>query len=165
MADIGNPYAAPVVAGANPDAGVAHGDAITEQIADVLRRTRPWVLFIAILGFLGAAFMVLLGVILVIFGASDAAGTSDAQLPFPTWVLGLLYLALVPVYAWPSLKLMKYSGRILEFLELGGAARLAAALDAQRSFWKLMGVFVIATIAMSGFAVLGAMAYGVAQAL
>lgn len=165
MADPQNPYAAPVVAGMNPNVGVQHGHAITQEIADSLRRTRPWVLFMAILGVVGAAFMALLGVILLVMGATDAATRAAAQLPFPTWGLGLVYLVLVPPYLWPSLKLLRYSSRIQEFVEHGGASRLAAALEAQRSFWKLVGIFVIATIALYALGVLAAVAYGVASAI
>lgn len=64
-----------------------------------------------------------------------------------------------------SIYLMRYANRIRDFIAQGQQHQLEAALDAQRAFWKFMGIFALVSLVLSGFAILVALVFGVAGGL
>jgi len=105
--------------------------AITPAVMESLSGTRPWVIFLAILGFILAGLMVLGGL-----GIMVAGGLSD-QLP---GALGLVYIFLALFYLFPSLFLIRYGSAIGTLTSGGGVPALEQALAHQRSFWRLVGI-------------------------
>lgn len=162
--DMDNPYTAPATSGGSMGPGYAPGHAaatgITEYMLASLRETRPWVLFLAILGFITCGVMVLAGIAMFLI-PSLPTGTS----PFPMSVLGFVYWALVPFYLVPSLKLLKYAGAIRNLLAGGGIPALEDALLQQKTFWKLVGIFVLVGIALYLLVIIGVVAFGMMGAL
>jgi len=116
---------------------------VTPRSIDLLRQTRPWVLFMAILTFIAAGFMVIAGVVLFFIGAAASQGR---QGPGP--VLGVLYLVLAAMYVFPAVYLTRYAARISDLVRMRRAIDLEAALEAQKMFWKSVGIMVIVGIGL-----------------
>ena len=104
-----------------------------------LRRTRPWVRFLSIFGFVTAGLMCVIGLI----GGAIGLVTQTIE----TAVL-VVYLPLALLYVFPSLSLFKYANRIRDFGTNGDALQLELALDAQRAFWKFVGVLTLVSLVL-----------------
>lgn len=133
--------------------------AVSDDMLDALNATRPWVKFLAILGFVVIAFMVLAGLVMFV-GFSVAPATS--KLPsFVGPALGILYLVLaVFCYLIPCLYLMRYANAITR-IQVTGQAALEDALKQQKSFWKYVGIFTIVMLATYVLLVIGMIAFAV----
>jgi hypothetical protein len=125
-----------------------------EGLILILRRTQPWVSFLALVGFLSVVLIVIVGVAGGIVGVTTERGEATLLLIYP--VASLLYL-------FPSIYLYKYARRIGVFIAQGHTVQLEAALDAQRAFWKFVGVAVLvaaslAVLVLVAAAIVGGMA-------
>jgi len=149
-----NAYGAPAVQGGVSDLAV-----------ESLRQTRPWVRVIAILMVVGAGFMLLAGVAMVMAGAFLPEGPGASKSPFPMALLGFVYLPLSALYLYPAFKLFKYSGSISRLLESRASADLEVALGHQKSFWKFSGIAALVMLAVYAVGFVGAIAYGVISSL
>ena len=107
---------------------------VSDNMLESLRATRPWVKFLAILGFIVCALMALVS-LAFLGGASKMPGPMAGVGP----MLGVLYLLLVLLYFMPCLYLYKYAGAISRIPE-GGQAAMEDALARQKSFWKFIGI-------------------------
>ena len=125
-------------------------------VADILRRTQPWTRLMGIMGFIMVGFMMVVGII----GGLAGIATGD-----PTaLVLLFIYPVLALLYIFPALYLVRYSGRIREFVSSGQGQQLEAALDAQRAFWKFVGILSLVSIVFGALAFLIALVAGFAIA-
>lgn len=121
---------------------------ITEPMFLSLRQTKPWVKFMAILGFISIGFVFIAGTInMFVFSKVSSDIT-----PIPMVFMGVLNILMGLLYFFPSLFLFRFSSSIGRLLEGGGAVEMEAALANQKSFWKLVGIL---TIIMFVFAILG----------
>lgn len=156
-----NPYSAPIVTGNEvPQYSSAQAGQITQEMIEALRQTRPWVLFLAILGFVGCGVFFLVGIAVMSMSALPGIPQQD----FPTGALGLIYWILIPFYLVPSLKLMNYARSIQKLMSGGGAPALQEALVQQKSFWKLVGIFTLVMMVLYALAIFGAIVVGMASA-
>ncbi len=128
---IANPYAAPAAPSKRRKSGP-----MPEWISDPLRATRPWVLFLAILGFICSLPMLLYTGLLVMIGLN--AGNVVAGL-----IGGLIGLAAFFCYFVPSYLLMKYGSAIGRCVEGNDLNQLQLVLKAQASFWRTCGIIVV----------------------
>lgn len=113
-------------------------------IAGALSGTRPWVRLVSLLGFLGAAFMFFVGLMMAVGGSflpADAALGSGGLA-----VLGVIYACMGLLYFIPSLHLWRYGSRIEAYLRDPQEAQLEQALEAQRRFWKFVGILAAISI-------------------
>lgn len=116
--------------------------AITEGMVEALRGTKGWVLLIAILMYIGAAFMVLGGFGMMVGGA--VAGAATPGMPQGVFTaMGAVYLLMALLYLFPATYLVKYSSAIGRLISDGRASDMEAALQQQRKFWKFMGVLAL----------------------
>ena len=114
---------------------------------DALRRTRPWTMFISILGFIGAGIMGL-GAIAMAVGGVVGAGFGGAEGAAMVLGMSALYAVLAVVYVVISVSLFKYARAIGALVQTGRGPELEDALEAQRGFWKLMGIVIIVMMAL-----------------
>ena len=134
---------------------------VTPKTKFALRDTRPWVLFLSILGFINAAGLLLggLGALLSFMLVSPVMG-----LLVGLTIMGSGLLSAIGPYF-----LFMYSVRIKEFVHTEQVGALEEALVAQKSFWKFTGGTVLAVMALyflmfiimfaaGGLAMLGGMA-------
>jgi hypothetical protein len=144
------PYAPPGTAPVPPQVASAGAtpSGLSELALEMLRQTRPWVVFLGILSFVAAGFMVLGGLGMAIFGAIAAATSPSLASAAPQAAMGLIYLPLGFVYIYPGLKLVKYGGAIGRLMQSRSAADLEDALTQQKSLWKFSGIFAIVALVL-----------------
>ena len=152
-----NPYGAP---SAEPSLQDGH---VSDLAIDLLRRTKGWVMFLAVLGYIGTAFMLLTALGLIV-GGSFASSTDMAALPFSLTAMGVAYLIIAAVYVYPCVKLNQYSNSIKRLLNSRVSVDLETALDKQRAFWKFAGIFAIIMLIMYVGLIVFMMIGGVAAA-
>lgn len=134
---------------------------ISELALEMLRQTRPWVIFLGVLCFIGSALMLLVGVGVAIMGLVAASATSSPATAF----LGFIYIPLGLVYIYPGLKLVKYGSAIGRLVETRASFDLEDALTQQKSMWKFSGIsaivmivlYILMFVIMIGVGVSGAM--------
>ncbi len=159
-----NPYTSPGSDIVQPGSSLSGDGHLTGAILEHLRRTRPWVMFLAILGFIGTGLMMLAGV--AMFLIFSVLGFMEDEDFSPGMGIGLgagiggIYLAMGVVALLPSLKLWKYSSRIANLMRTSALSDLEDAMDQQRAFWKICGIVVIVSFALNivfsiGFALVG----------
>lgn len=158
-----NPYAPPQAPELYPSAvapSAADDAAVPDGVLEPLRATRPWVLFLAIVGFIGAGLMVLLGLAMLAMGG--ARGGPGAGMPAG---IGLVYVVLAALYIWPSLHLLRYGSAITRLVRDPHMERLGVALGHQRSFWKLVGIMTAVVLALYPIGIVVAIALVAARAV
>ena len=121
-------------------------------ILNSLQRTRPWVRFLSIFGFVSAAFMLAIGLI------SGVVGVLTQNLDVGVLVV---YSPIALIYVFPSIYLFKYASRIRDFGASGDPLQLELALDAQRSFWKFAGVLTLVSLVLTVVLLVAAVFLGV----
>lgn len=128
------------------------------SIPEIMRRTRPWVVFVGVLSLVGAGFLVcsLLFLLVVSVSAREALPTLIAV---PAYGFGVILNLLLGIY------LLRYASRIARYVAEPGEALLADALEAQRVYWKFIGILAIVAICLGVLAGIGAMVLGIAAGM
>jgi len=119
----------PAYFGEQPEAG------ITPKIIEMLRQTQPWVRFLSVLAFIGFGLL-LLGVLIGLLG-SVASGRVETAMVFVVYaILGALYLG-------PAVFLGRYASNIARLRMTLRIEDLENALEAQKSFWRFIGIVTV----------------------
>lgn len=117
----------------------------TPLMLEHLRTTRPWVLFLSILGFIGGGIMVLFALILLLTGVIAHDGSNVALS-----IIGSAFYGLTGVfYGFFAYLLFRYSSSIGQASVTDQAEDLELAVEQQRVFWKATGIATIATLVLS----------------
>lgn len=128
---------------------------VSESAMGYLNATRPWVKFLAILGFIGMAFMAIVGLFMV-FGLSRIPMQPGGQTMSP--LFGLVYLVFIAFYFMPCLFLYRY-GKSISAIPGTGQSAFEDALRHQKSFWKFIGIFTLVILSLEVlFMVIGLLA-------
>jgi len=145
-----NPYSPPAdLAGRGPSAHVPNGPGNpTQNTVDLLSRTRPWTMFLSILGFIGGGLMALATLFMGIGAAAGSSGfMGEGEAPL-VGALAAFYAVATGMYLFVSVLLFKY-GRAIGFLvQFNRNEELEEALGAQRKIWKAMGIIAIVTMGL-----------------
>ncbi|RYD41246.1 MAG: hypothetical protein EOP85_12995 [Verrucomicrobiaceae bacterium] len=160
-----DPYASPVTNVTS--ASRSHDTAITDGVIRQLAGTKPWVRFLSVMMFVGAGFLVVFALVLLLAGGAMAqAAPSNPMLAGGMGVvLAVVYGVMALFYIYPALKLWKYASRIGDVIQMPGAAGLEAALAEQRKFWKFIGVIMLIFLILYGLIFVGAIVMGVVGAM
>ncbi len=149
-----NPYRSPQVT--SKPSGTGGWDSSLNRAADMLRQTKPWVRFMSVIMFIGSGFMVLGGGFMMM-----AAGVAGAP-GVPGAIIGLIYIAMAILYIIPAVFLWRYADRIASFLVRRTPDSLGYALEAQKSFWKFVGILTLIVLCIYAlialFGIFGAIA-------
>jgi len=134
---------------------------VSEKALGYLKSTQPWVTFIAVMGFIGAAFMVLMSLFMLAGGALMPANPKLPAMFFP--VFGGFYLLLSIFFCLiPGILLMRCSSAISSIPGTGQAA-VESALSRQKSFWKYAGIFTIVILVFDVLIFIGKYGFGLFQ--
>ena len=107
--------------------------AATARALDMLRETRPWVRFVSVLMFVAVGLMILSGLVLLVIAP-------------PVGCVALVVYGIASLFQiFPGIYLGRYATKISEVLQYRRPQDLEAALEAQKSFWKFVGI-VLAVI-------------------
>lgn len=138
---------------------------LDNEIVQPLSRTRPWMKFIAVMGFIFSGFA-LLGGLFMLAGFSLIPQQSRAYpMPHGVFVLmGLIYLVVAALYFIPSLILFRYATSLDRIERDGTWGKLARALEHQRKFWKYVGICLIVTICLWLLSMIGLIVFSMAMA-
>lgn len=122
---------------------------VSERALGYLDATRPWVKFLAILGFIGIAFM-FIAALFVMFG-SRLIPTQPGGQAFGAF-MAFLYILFAALYFMPCLFLYRYS-RAIAAIPGSGQSALEDALKNQKSFWKFMGIVALVILSIEVIAI------------
>lgn len=120
-------------------------DLLTPGMLEALKKTKPWVRFLSIIGFLCVVLMIVLGIGVAVAGTffGGKQGASGFQGPLLIG-MAVFYVLLGILYIFPSLYLFRYAGAIGEALAAPSkSAAVENALRHQKSFWKFAGILTL----------------------
>lgn len=141
--------------------------AVEAEIVESMKRTRPWVLFMSILGYIAAAMMVLVGlgfIALTAFATSAPSSHNDIRAMGP--LMGVVYLVLAGLCVPPSYLLGAYASSIGRYVSSGGPLEgLADALRKQASYWRYIGISTVVIMALYALILVGALVVGIVAGL
>jgi hypothetical protein len=157
-----NPFQPPSATGGAPRAQAS--SAPLTAIVEAFRQTKPWVTFLSVLGYIGAGFMVLAGLITMASGALAGAAASGPLGAFAP-LLGLFYIAFGGLYVVPATLLWRYGASISTFVETGDLERMVEPVVRQKSFWRFAGIMTIVMLIGYVVVILGAIVVGVSSGL
>ncbi len=149
-----NPPAAPSDPPAVLSPGSQHAaQPITPLMAQHLLATRPWVLFLSILAFIGCGLLVVGGLGMMVIGdrgglirpPPDAPGLIHLVMAGLSGLIHLVMAGLSGATAW---LLFKYAAAIKACRYSGSSGDMEAALRIQKSFWKFVGIMTIVMLAI-----------------
>jgi hypothetical protein len=161
-----NPYSPPADLPPFPGAVMAAAaapmppGAVSEVAVDLLRQTRPWVMFLSVLSFIGCAFMLLAGLAMVGVGLMASGAEKGVQA-----LIGAVYLPMAGLYVYPGIKMWTYGSAIGRLLSSRSTVDLEEALRQQKSFWKFGGIAAIVVIGLYIVVFLGALVVGVVASM
>ena len=117
------------------DRGVSDGgydQQLTNETIESMKRTRPYVLFLAVMGVLGAIVFIL-GSFSTMYAGYRRGDARSPNVGMITLMAGVMMMVF-------SMGLMNYGKRLTEFLSRPNAERLDTALGAQQRFWRTLGI-------------------------
>lgn len=98
--------------------------AITPLTRQALKETKPWVTFLAVIGLLGGALVVIIGIVML----------------FRIGAVGIMQILMGVVNLMGAFFLLEYGQRLRDYLRDGSAGSLEKAIVAQKAFWRLVGI-------------------------
>lgn len=119
-------------------------------IIKILRGILPWVRLISIVGFIAVATFAILGVVSLVGKPIDRV----EHIPYQTVIV---YATLAVLSLIPSIYLHKCARRMETFMAQGHIIQLESMLEAQRGYWKFLGILVLT----AGAILMAAMLFGV----
>jgi hypothetical protein len=138
---------------------------VTQGVLQQLAGTKPWVRFMAVLMFVGAGFMLLGALFILLAGgaimaSSKIGGVGTGISAGVMSMFAILYASVALIYIYPALKLWGYANQIASLLVSGSTIDLEGALNQQRAFWKFLGIMVIAVFVLYIVAIILLVAIG-----
>jgi hypothetical protein len=163
-----NPYQAPNTGGyGHAPQAMPGSEPITPMMIEHLQGAKPWIRFLSILSFIGAALMLMASLFMLVAGAAAMSVSRPRGGPGAEFapLLGLFYLPFAAIYLVPGIYMHRLASAI-DVLVAGPSARaLEDTLDKNRAFWKVSGIMALVIIGLSMLAFLGAMIAGVVAAM
>jgi hypothetical protein len=132
---------------------------VSEIALGYLQATRPWVKFLAIVGFVFIVLMWIIGLWMCF--ASSALSTQPGMPRMFGPVFGIIYILLSFLYFMPCLFLYRY-GKAIAAIPSTGQSALEEALKNQKSLWKFMGILMIVVLCFYALIIVIAVVAGVA---
>ena len=130
---------------------------LTPGAQNYLNATGPWIRFFSILMFVGAGFMMLACVMMVLLGF--VGGISTPGGPVGSWLIpggmGIVFigpayfLVALLFYIVPAIFLFRCSGAINSLRANRSEMALEEAMRQQRSFWRYLGIMTIVMIILA----------------
>jgi hypothetical protein len=121
---------------------------ITQTMMDALRGTKPWVRFLAIMGFISSGFIISIGLVFALGAGIWGSFNQSALGKIPAILIGCVYMLLGLVCLFPAVSLFRYADGIQKALAGDWIAGVEQALRNQKSFWTFVGVFVLIALVL-----------------
>lgn len=128
-----------------------HGSVVlTERALDMLRQTGPWVRLFGVLLWIGVGLGAI-GVLIFLIGALMSIGSGKSAGiggGVVMLVMAMVWGAMLLLYFMPGLYLNRYASRIGDLMRTRREDVAEAALEAQKSFWKFLGIVTLISIVL-----------------
>lgn len=124
---------------------------LNESAIAFLRESAKWSMFLAIIGFIGIAFMVIAGIFMgTIMSAVPAMGGGMNSSPFAMMpgLMAAFYIVIALLYFFPIYYLYKYAQDTKVALQSANSDLLATALGYLKSHHKFLGIMMIIIISL-----------------
>jgi hypothetical protein len=123
-----------------------------------LKDASPWLLFIGILGYIGAILLVVIGLILGFLAAGDSPtlrgitwrGTASA-------FMGPVYLVMGALVFFPARFTHRFGMKIRHYLAGGAEKDLEEALRNNKALWKFSGILAVVYLGIIALTIIGFM--------
>jgi len=174
MSDMANPYQSPETA-AVPVKPLAAQGSFTETMLFYLKEASPWLRFVGILGFIGAALTALCGLFMLAFiplmsRVWDEIPGVEASF---SRVLGkaaggsmvVLFVGIGVLMFFPSLFIYRFGEKIRSYLRTGIDQDIEQAFKNNKSLWKFLGIISIIELAFIPLTIVGSIIAAISMAL
>jgi general secretion pathway protein G len=120
-------------------------DLLTPGMLEALKKTKPWVRFLSILGFISAGLMILVALGVTVAGVFQLTQGQGAGAVLVG--MSALYLVMGILYIFPSRFLYRYATAIGTALDAKYKSHaVEQALQQQKSFWKFAGIMALVIV-------------------
>lgn len=129
---------------------------LNAQAEDALRVSAKWSMFLAILGFIGIALMIIAAIFMssvMSMVPDDAYGNSP--LGAMKGFISVIYFILAAIYFVPVYYLFKYASGMKEALSMRSSDRVSDALVFLKSHHKFLGIMMIVLISLYILIIIG----------
>lgn len=116
-----------------------------QEIIGYLLQTSKWGKFLAIVGFIGIGFLVIIA-LSIILGASFLS--RFPMQGFPIGMLGFVYLLIALLYFFPINYLLQFSNQIRRGIDSSDSTTMTSAFRNLKSLFKFMGVLTIVVLSI-----------------
>lgn len=114
-----------------------------------LAEISKWAKFLSIVGFVGVGLLVLLGLfmgtIMSRFGSISGIGAAQGMM---IGSMSFIYVVIAALYVYPLWKLYQFADLSQKSLAYDNSMMLTNALEAQKSVFKFMGIWVIVVLSL-----------------
>lgn len=141
---------------------------LNEQAIAAIRESSKWCLFLSIIGFVGIAFMIMVGLFM-----SVAISAIPENPAFPGGMnplgaikayFGIMYIVIAVLYFFPIYYLYKYATGTKRALESGNSNVLSDALVNLKSHHKFLGITTIVIISLYIVIIIGVIIFAAKMA-
>ncbi len=122
---------------------------IDDLTSGYLNETAKWGKFLAVLGFVVCALLIVLGLFMTGFMANLPGYEGIEGVGYLSGMLTFIYLLIAVLYFFPCLYLYRFSSAMLIALRAGEAAQLQTSFKNLKSCFRYVGILVIIGIAIN----------------
>jgi len=148
-----NPYASPQQTGF----GISNDDEqlnFTPRMLQLLSETKPWLLFMGVLGYIAAGIMVL-GCIGMFASALIGGRRGFPPVAFSMGML-LVFGAITVIYFVTAHSLWTYGSKLGQVVHTRSKSEMEKALTAQKTFWRIVGIGALVMLIIYAILLFGA---------
>lgn len=138
---------------------------LQREMEQYVHSTGRWYKFFAIVGIVGAAFMLMAGVMMILAGSLFTDALSEAGYPFPAWILGIVYLACTAIEVFVIIFLFRAARAAREATGFNNNEAAVRFMRYTKKFWKFYGIVTIVMLALCIVAIPVAVGFGVAAVI
>ena len=118
------------------------------QAVDYLRETAKWAQFLAIIGFIGIAFLVLFAFFAGTMMSTFSSLGNNPELGSMGGMITIIYLVIAVLYFFPVMYLYRFASRMKDALRMNSADTMTASFESLKSHYKFMGIFTIVILSI-----------------
>jgi len=124
-----------------------------------------WMKFFAILGCIGAGFLVIVAIIMATVGSYIPLDKDFGLGGIGMRMVGIIYLVIAAVYIFPIIYLFRASAAARLAVECNDNVQMTEFLKNNKSFWKFCGILTIVMFCFYIVLIIGIIIAGVATGL
>ena len=129
---------------------------LNQQAQDALRESAKWSFFLAIMGFIGVALMVIAAIFMgSVMSMIPDVPNSESPFGVMKGFISGIYLVLAGVYFVPVYYLFKYASDMKNALAVRSSDMVSQALVYLKSHHKFLGIMIIVLISLYIFIIIG----------